>query len=53
VLIQGEFNSWLPEAMEKQSGDEVVFFYKTRLLRGFKYRYNFIVNDEICVDEDA
>ena len=28
------------------------FFYKTKLFRGFKYRYNFSVGDQFVVDPD-
>lgn len=61
VLILGHFNEWLPELMESYSQDQIlsdtskrgVYFYKVKLLVGFKYRYYFNVNDEdeYCVDE--
>lgn len=59
VMIMGEFSNWLPEVMEKYDFAEVeqdntlenTFFYRTRVLRGFKYRYNFCVQDELVIDD--
>ena len=50
----GQFNKWTPELMETFSQDEVdvdnsktnVFYYKARLLPGFKFRYYFQVEEE-------
>ena len=54
VLIYGQFNSWIPEVMEKHSREEIMknpaldkeFFYRARLLTGYMYRYYFSVNDQ-------
>ena len=53
VSIMGEFTNWLPEIMERYDAERClmepelanVFFYKTKLFVGFKYRYNFSVGD--------
>ena len=53
VSILGEFPDWMPEIMERFDTEQVLmdpslentFFYKTRLLKGFKYRYHFSVGD--------
>jgi len=58
VSIMGEFTNWMPEIMERYDSQRVLlepqlantFFYKTKLLRGFKYRYNFSVGDQFVVD---
>ena len=58
VAILGEFNSYMPENMERFESEEVLlnpeldntFFYKTRLLTGFKYRYYFSVGEQFTVD---
>ena len=48
VCIMGEFNNWIPEGMERRSSDTSSaqhheFFYKVKLLKGYKYRYIFMV----------
>jgi len=60
-MIMGQFNSWLPEIMETYSAEECqvdptlekTYFYKTKVLVGYKYRYYFQVNndDDFSVDE--
>ena len=58
VSILGEFTDWMPEIMERFDTEQVLmdpslentFFYKTRLLKGFKYRYHFSVGDQFVVD---
>ena len=48
----------MPEIMERYSSEKVLeeptlantFFYKTKLLTGFKYRFNFSVKGENFVD---
>ena len=47
VSILGEFTNWMPEIMERYDTQRVlmepelanIFFYKTKLLRKWKYRY--------------
>ena len=61
VMVMGQFNSWLPEIMETYSEEECqvdptlskTYFYKTKVLVGYKYRYYFQVNndDDFAVDE--
>ena len=58
VSIMGEFTNWMPEIMERYAQEKVLmepqlanaFFYKTKLLRGYKYRYNFSVGDQFVID---
>ena len=58
MSILGEFTDWMPEIMERYESTQVLlepelentFFYKTRLLKGFKYRYHFSVGDQFVVD---
>jgi hypothetical protein len=60
-MICGTFNNWLPEMMEKYSVEEVEkdsskeegFVYRRKLLAGFKYRFNFILDnsEEAVIDE--
>lgn len=53
VAIMGEFNNYMPEIMERYETEQVLlepdlantFFYKTKLLVGFKYRYHFSQGD--------
>jgi hypothetical protein len=62
VLICGTFNKWNPEMMEKYTEEEIeqdptkegTFVYRRKLLRGFKYRFNFILDNsqEPVVDEN-
>ena len=57
VSIMGEYNHWLPEGMERLSNDASnkeeynTFTYSTRLLKGFKYRFVFLVGEDIVHDE--
>ena len=54
----GEFTNWLPEIMERYDSERVLlepalanmFFYRSKLFVGFKYRYNFSVGDQFVVD---
>lgn len=47
VAIMGEFTNWMPEIMERYEMEKVLldpqfantFYYRTKLFRGFKYRY--------------
>mmetsp|Transcript_38346 Transcript_38346/g.50307 ORF Transcript_38346/g.50307 Transcript_38346/m.50307 type:complete len:118 (+) Transcript_38346:136-489(+) len=47
IAIMGEFTNWMPEIMERFDCEKVLlepelantFYYKTKLFRGFKYRY--------------
>eukprot|EP00347_Sterkiella_histriomuscorum_P004825 403358945 len=48
ILIMGEFNNWMPDLMQRVQGQ--YFEYKVKVTPGFKYRYQFIVNGEICID---
>ena len=58
VAIMGEFNNWMPENMERYDSQTVLlqpdlantFFYMSKLLAGFKYRYHFSVGDQFVVD---
>lgn len=58
VAIMGEFTNWLPEIMDRYTTEEVLlnpelantFYYKTKLFRGWKYRYQFSVGDQFVVD---
>ena len=54
IDILGQFNSWLPDQMEPYSEEEIAkdlslkgfYYYKVRLLIGYKYRYHFCVNED-------
>ena len=58
VAILGEFTNWMPEIMDRYETEQVLldpelankFYYKTKLFRGFKYRYYFNVGDQFVVD---
>lgn len=58
VSILGEFSNWMPEIMERYDTTRVLmepelantFFYKTKLLRQWKYRYQFSVGDTFVID---
>ena len=62
MLICGTFNKWNPELMERYSEQEIeidplladIFVYRRKLLTGFKYRFNFILDnsEEPVVDEN-
>ena len=61
VLIMGQFNSWLPEIMQTYTSDQInldtslkgTYYYRVRLLVGYKYRYYFQINGEdFCIDEN-
>ncbi|CDW73900.1 UNKNOWN [Stylonychia lemnae] len=43
VIIKGEFNNWQPELMKKLTKN--VFAYKTKVLAGYKYRFQFFLNE--------
>ena len=54
----GEWNEYMPEIMERYRDEEILldpelantFFYKTKLFRGFRYRYNFNVGEQFVID---
>ncbi|CDW77292.1 UNKNOWN [Stylonychia lemnae] len=48
VYIQGEFNKWKPALMERLANQ--IFYYDTKLLSGYRYRFNFKVDDKITTD---
>ena len=58
VSIMGEFTNWMPEIMERYDSEQILlepekantFLYRSKLLRGYKYRYYFSVGDEFIVD---
>jgi len=58
VSILGEFNQWLPEVMSRYTLSQIAinpklsntFFYRTRVLKGFGYRYHFSVGEKYQVD---
>ena len=58
VAIMGEFNNWMPENMERYDSEAVLlepnlanmFFYKSKLLIDFKYRYYFSVGEQFVID---
>ena len=47
VLIIGEFNDWFPEPMTKSFDS---YIYEVKVIPGYKYRFQFIVNGEIIID---
>ena len=49
VLIMGEFNEWNPVSMKKT--EDCVFYHEVYVIGGYKYRYQFIINWEISIDE--
>ena len=59
IAIMGEFNNWMPEIMERFDSEQVLlepeltntFYYKTKLFRGFRYRYQFNVGDQFVIDQ--
>lgn len=50
VSVMGEFNQWCPEVMIKDEAGK--FQYETKVVGGFKYRYEFIVNGNMVYDEE-
>ena len=50
VMIMGEFNEWVPQLMEEITKD--TFTYQTNVIPGLKYRYQFIVNGDITIDQN-
>lgn len=51
VFIIGEFNNWQPEAMKKIAESEPPLFeYEKQVQKGFKYRYQFLINDQTVID---
>ena len=59
VSILGEFNQWLPEVMQRYNQQQInedqnldnMFYYRTRILKGYSYRYHFSVGKKFVVDE--
>ena len=51
ILIMGDFNKWSPESMEKK--EDCLYTYKAMVTAGFKYRYQFIVDGSIEVDQQS
>lgn len=47
MYITGDFNGWEPEVMQK---DKDVFYYEVVLIKGFKYYYSFMSNEQPLVD---
>jgi hypothetical protein len=51
VYILGEFNQWNPESMNKiLHNHQYIYVAKFTLKEGFKYRFNFIVNNLPTID---
>ena len=51
IAVMGEFNNWLPTPMDFIFEDnKMKYVYETFVPVGYKYRYQFIVNGEICTD---
>ncbi|CDW89374.1 UNKNOWN [Stylonychia lemnae] len=48
VYIMGEFNKWEPAMMERVA--DQIFYYETKVLSGYKYRFNFNVGGSIATD---
>ena len=51
ILIMGDFNQWSPEQMERK--DDCLYSYKATVTVGYKYRYQFIVDGNIEIDQQA
>ena len=47
MYITGDFNGWEPEVMQK---DKDTFYYEVVLIKGFKYYYSFMSNEQSLVD---
>lgn len=52
VSIIGNFTEWIPFQMEKVKGIDYRYKYTGFLKRGYKHRYQFIVNGEEYIDEN-
>lgn len=53
IMVMGEFNQWNPDLMMREPAQEegkLRFVYRTKVPIGFKYRYQFIINGEITID---
>ena len=47
MYITGDFNGWEPEVMQKEKD---TFYYEVVLIKGFKYYYSFMSNEQSLVD---
>ena len=47
IYIKGSFTKWEKKEMRKQDG---VFFYSTIVVKGFRYFYSFLGQDQLLVD---
>ena len=50
MYITGDFNGWEPEVMQKEKD---TFYYEVVLIKGFKYYYSFMSNEQSLVDFSA
>ncbi|CDW79446.1 UNKNOWN [Stylonychia lemnae] len=48
VYIMGEFNQWQPELMERVTDN--IFAFETKVLPGYKYRFNFRIGENLRHD---
>lgn len=51
VSIIGNFTQWIPQPMEKVNASTFKYRYTALLERGFKHRYQFLVNGNEHIDE--
>jgi hypothetical protein len=59
--IAGDFTDWVPHNMhlpavretDKSPSKAGVFFFICNVIKGFRYRYTLVWNDQACVDKDA
>ena len=47
IYIKGDFTKWEKKEMRKEDG---VFFYSILLLKGYRYFYSFLVQEQMLVD---
>ena len=52
VSIMGNFTMWIPESMNKDDTFPHTYAYTALLERGYKHRYQFMVNGDELVDEN-
>jgi hypothetical protein len=50
IQIVGTFTNWVPEDMEECKDTKFKYFYEVSLKRGFKHRYQFLVNGDEVID---
>jgi hypothetical protein len=51
VEIIGNFTEWIPQTMERLDGYNFRYSFTAMLVRGYKHRYQFLVNGNEHIDD--